>query len=292
MKKTDKFYYDIPCDNTMGKDITVESLKDYMAENQDLVVNPHTHDCYEMIWFKEGGCTHIIDFKEYDVEQNMVFFLAPGQIHKIRNYNNQDAVLVRFHMDFINDSNDKEALYIRYNTFNASGHDSCCTMDNNAVTAMAQIVDAIKEEQDCDKAGHAEALRALAKLLFIHVHRNSTRKTTVFLEDKRPSHRLFHRFRNMLEKDFRTKHMVNEYATELEVSTKSLSNCIVECTGNAPLTVINDRILLEAKRLLAYSDMMTRDVAKNLNFEDPSYFSKFFKRETGFLPSSFKTKKA
>lgn len=95
-------------------------------------------------------------------------------------------------------------------------------------------------------------------------------------------------FRKMVEEKLTSMHTVREYADKLNVSAKTLANSVVECTGKSPLVFINNRIALEAKRLLKYSNMTGKEVAYHLGFDDPSYFVKFFKRETGFLPSEFK----
>lgn len=289
MKESRKHYYNMPCDPTIETGIHVESLKEYQKHDPNDITIPHVHSYYEMIWFKEGGFIHTIDFREYEVQPNNVFFIAPGQIHSFRNYNGQEGILVKFCLDFIDESTQQEDRYIKFNIFNSAGHEPFCVINDDAIKGIEMTLELIHKENDQDAPGHYEMLRALTKLLFIHIHRNSTRNKATFLEEKRPSHRLFVKFRDMLEKDYRTKHMVHEYAAELNVSTKTLSNSIIECTGKAPLTFINDRLLLEAKRLLMYSNMMAREVAKDLGFEDPSYFSKFFKRETGVLPSAYKT---
>ena len=75
----------------------------------------------------------------------------------------------------------------------------------------------------------------------------------------------------------------------LNVSVKTLSNSVSDCSGRTPLAFINDRVILEAKRLLHFSSMMVKEVGFYLGFDDPSYFVKFFKRQTGFLPSDFQS---
>lgn len=267
----------------------IESIKDYSTNEPNIPISSHVHNYYVMLWFKEGGFTHTVDFIDYEVLPNSIFFIAPGQIHSFKNYTGQEGIAIKYSMDFFDCNCEKEDQFIKFNTFNSAGHEPFCLLKEEGVNGVERLIEQQKIEEKLDAPGHFEALRALTKLLFIHIHRFSTRNTATYLESKRPSHRLFVRFRDMLEKDFKTKHMVHEYAAKLNVSTKTLSNSILECSGKAPLTFINDRILLEAKCLLMYSTMMTREVAKELGFEDPSYFSKFFKRETGVLPSSYKT---
>ena len=74
----------------------------------------------------------------------------------------------------------------------------------------------------------------------------------------------------------------------LNVAVRTLNKCVNECSGNSPLTLINNRIILEAKRMVRYTEMMIKEIALELGFDDPSYFVKFFKRQTGYLPSEFR----
>ena len=77
-------------------------------------------------------------------------------------------------------------------------------------------------------------------------------------------------------------------STYLNVSTKTLTNCVYESSHSTPLKIINDRVILEAKRQLLHSSLKIKEIAFYLGFEDPSYFVKFFKRQTGYLPAEFR----
>ena len=74
----------------------------------------------------------------------------------------------------------------------------------------------------------------------------------------------------------------------MNISTKTLTNSIVESSRSTPLKLINERIILEAKRYLLYSSLKVKEISYLLGFEDPSYFVKFFKRNTGSLPIEFR----
>lgn len=83
-------------------------------------------------------------------------------------------------------------------------------------------------------------------------------------------------------------HTVKEYANLLNVSAKTLTNCVYESSHSTPLSLINERIVLEAKRQLLHSSLKVKEIAFRLGFEDPSYFVKFFKRHVGCLPAEFR----
>lgn len=87
-------------------------------------------------------------------------------------------------------------------------------------------------------------------------------------------------------------HTVQEYADLLNVSSRTLTKYVAQSTYCTPLQMINDRIVLEAKRRLQHTSMSVKQIGYELGFEDPSYFVKFFKRLTGKMPGTFRNEKA
>ena len=83
-------------------------------------------------------------------------------------------------------------------------------------------------------------------------------------------------------------HTVKEYANHLNVSVKTLTNSVDASSCSTPLKIINDKSILEAKRQLCYTDLKIKEIAFRLGFDEPSYFLKFFKRQTGILPAEFR----
>ena len=122
----------------------------------------------------------------------------------------------------------------------------------------------------------------------INIQRNGKRGTGIPLCINNSANRTFVRFRQCLEHNYKELHTVKEYAVLLNVSGKTLTNYVIESTQTTPLKIINERIILEAKRQLRHSSLKVKEIGYQLGFEDPSYFVKFFKRQTGFLPADFR----
>lgn len=103
-----------------------------------------------------------------------------------------------------------------------------------------------------------------------------------------PDVNLVREFQFLVETHFKTKHTVQAYADLLHKSPKTLANSFARWSGKTPLQLIHERKLLEAKRLLRYTDKQISEVGYELGFEDIQAFSRFFKKATGHSPSDFK----
>ena len=99
---------------------------------------------------------------------------------------------------------------------------------------------------------------------------------------------IIRKYNFLVESHYRTKHQVKFYAETLNKSPKTLSNLFALYNHKSPLLVIQERVLLEAKRLLYYTDKSSKEIAYVLGFEDANHFSKFFKKHTTLSPTEFK----
>jgi AraC family transcriptional regulator, transcriptional activator of pobA len=100
------------------------------------------------------------------------------------------------------------------------------------------------------------------------------------------------RFREIVETGFRTRRKVESYAEELGISMPRLRAACIKATDKPPIQLIQDRILLEAKRLLLYSNMTVKETAYYLGFDDPAYFSRLFFQSNGLSPRNFRKRQA
>jgi AraC-like DNA-binding protein len=103
-----------------------------------------------------------------------------------------------------------------------------------------------------------------------------------------PTQQAFVWFRDEVEKSFRTRHQVADYAARLGYSTRTLNRLARENTGLSAKQLVDERIVLEAKRLLAHGPDPVARIAEELGFDDPSNFSKYFQHRTGTTPATFR----
>jgi AraC-like DNA-binding protein len=98
----------------------------------------------------------------------------------------------------------------------------------------------------------------------------------------------FVRFRREIERSFATSRRVEEYAARLGCSVRTLTRASLAATGRSAKQLIDDRVALEAKRLLAHTDAPIADIGRTLGFPEPTNFGRFFGREVGVSPGSFR----
>ena len=96
------------------------------------------------------------------------------------------------------------------------------------------------------------------------------------------------RFSKLVEQYYKTHHTVADYAELLFVTPKNLSKKIGLISKSTPNDIIKDRIILESKRLLAHTNMTVKEIAYSLNYDDDAYFVRFFTKNTGISPTSFR----
>jgi AraC family transcriptional activator of pobA len=106
--------------------------------------------------------------------------------------------------------------------------------------------------------------------------------------DGSPAAALFARFRERVEEHYQDDWSVRDYAAALATTERTLRRATAHCTGESPLAVVHQRIMLEARRRLVYTALPVAQIAYSLGFTDPAYFTRFFAERTGESPAAFR----
>ncbi len=278
-------------DNVEEKGLQFEllTIEELLSSSGDHPFEAHAHGFYQILWFKDSSGIHSVDFKEYPVTDNSVFFLSPDQIHFFDRQHAQKGFVMQFNESFLSDEGSSENVFLKYNVFNAFDAVPYFLLPANATGRLVNMIDSMKAESaNANLFAHRDYLKYLVKLFLIEIQRVGQRGAGTPLCINNAANRLFIRFRQTLEHHYRQKHTVKEYAGCLNVSVKTLTNSVGASSCSTPLKMINDRIILEAKRQLCYTDLKIKEIAFRLGFDAPSYFVKFFKRQAGVLPAEFR----
>ena len=281
MSKDNVKTYSIEEDKHSGLELELQFMPRFFLDSCGNPMQPHTHEFYQIIWFRRGHGTHMVDFVDYPVTDNTIFFIAPGQIHAFDHNTDYNGVVIHFNASFMADEDSSESVFIKYNVFNAYDSLPFCKITADEELRLLNIV---------REMNHKDYMQYLLRLFLIRVQRSGERKEMPKLYVTSVANRTFVRFRQLLEQNYCNVHTVQEYADLLNVSARTLTKYVQQSAHRSPLQIINDRIVLEAKRQLQNSMMSVKEIGYQLGFEDPSYFVKFFKRMTGKMPTELRKK--
>ncbi|MEX1213322.1 MAG: AraC family transcriptional regulator [Balneolaceae bacterium] len=160
-------------------------------------------------------------------------------------------------------------------------------LDRPEKERFATLVDVLEEEFSISDTNQEEMLRILLKRFIIRCTRLA-KSQLLKRSDRQSDIDVIRTFNVLVEEHFRTKKRVSDYAELMHKSPKTVTNLFSRYSRNTPLQVIHNRVIMEAKRLLVYTDKAVKEVGYDLGYSDPAQFSKLFKNHTGKTTTEFK----
>jgi AraC-like DNA-binding protein len=247
---------------------------------------PHRHNYYEIFYFERGGGEHDIDFQSYEIRDHSIHFVTPGQVHQIRRAPGSYGHIVLFTAEFYALSLNHRDLRSDVPFLIPGPPRPVLHPDEAGRGLFLQTIGLIEQEFASDHSYREEMLRSYLNIFLLHARRMFV-MNGVELDDH-PEHELISRLRALIERSFTTQHAPSAYAEMLSVSQNHLNSTVRMMLGTTISGLINDRIVLEAKRLLYHTELSIKEIAYALNYDDPSYFTRFFRKHSGATPQEFR----
>jgi AraC-like DNA-binding protein len=279
--------YDIcTIDQRAQKDLLIERFGAYLEKHYHNLHRPHRHSFYHLVLFTKGKGNHTIDFEKFTVKPFQIYFMAPGQVHSWHFDGEVDGYIVHFNevlfTAFLQDNHFLERFYF----FQGKAEDSVCQLPAQAHPIVTDLFNAMLREIGQSKDQNVDVIRLKLLELFITVDRSCTSKKGMHVPPQK--HTLLRSFQRLIEKHYRDIKLPKEYADLLYVTPNHLNALCQELVGKTAGDLIRDRVLLEAKRLLTSADLTVTEIAYDLNFQDNSYFNRYFKKNEGITPDEFR----
>ena len=253
------------------KDFKIEC--DVINDKNVEVPFSHRHYFYAIYWIHEGNGIHIIDFEEYEMRPDRVFFIKPEQVHFMQIEGSLKYSALQFTEDFmipINSKVEKEIpIYI--------------DIDKNEKSRIEILFNQIQKESVSRLPNSTVIIRSEINTLLLDLERMAMPISNFsILPD------LLCKYREMIDKNFIKERQVQFYATQLGVCPNYMNVLTRKFLGKSALELINERTVLEIKRMLLRSDFTISEIAYRLGFNELSYFSRFFRLKTGMTPQKFR----
>lgn len=251
------------------------------------VEDPHKHTFYEIIWVESGSTIQGIDYVSYEVKPQSLFFISPGQLHQFEEWQHVKGGSVLFTEDFfLLNRQDKSKLFELSFLDNLYGN-PCLQLSDKEFSEVLHTIQLMIHEKG-RKDYSPSIVRSLLNVLLEQIQR------CVDLERGKPFSSkyivLFKQFKCLLDRNFTQNLTASQYADQLNITQHHLNDVVKQITGKTTGETIRARSILEAKRLLAYTDNTVTEIADQLGYLDPSYFARLFKKDTEMTPAEFKAK--
>lgn len=257
------------------------------AKRHFQVEYPHRHDFFEVLFLLQGSGVHVIDSNKYDIQPPCVFFLSPGQAHKLELSHDIEGFIYIFNTEFylINKSNQNQLVEFPF-FYTIKQNNPPLQLSVKDVDFLKPLfLKGVDELQKKDNAS-IELLRSILDLILISCSDAYPYEHEFASNGK--GHIMVKRFYQLVEECYLQNISVNQYADKLAVTPNHLTQTIKQFTGKTSNEIIKAKQVLEIKRLLVHTNLGITEIANQLNFSDQSYFTKFFKKETGITPLAYR----
>ncbi|HEY0271769.1 MAG TPA: helix-turn-helix domain-containing protein [Chitinophaga sp.] len=251
--------------------------------------NPHRHDFYAMYWIKSGSLRLTIDTTIHAVGANTLLFVAPGQVYQMHFSEMLEGYLVAFQDGFLCLKDASQHSGINSSLFFNPRFSSVITLDPAMEGDFDWLVQRMMREIVEQQPEYLLATHGLLRYLLVLASRMQAAAGTVTPDTLFPHYNgVYLQFKQLIEEKFRTLKNVSDYADLLHIKPVQLNEISKQLSGITAGEHIRNRIILEARRYLYNTDLSAKEIAYQLGFEDPHYFSRFFKKYTSQSPSEFK----
>ncbi|TGK82009.1 helix-turn-helix domain-containing protein [Leptospira noumeaensis] len=240
----------------------------------------HRHSYYALFYFMEGEGTHSIDFHSHTITENSLFFLRPGQVHSWIFSKPVKGFALKIYPDYLSEHGGQVTSFQNYPFFQLGNENSKLTVEG--AEQFKNDFERLLGEKN------SKSNSSMTYLLIQLVLQQSLKEFNTSFADKISIDSKLWNFFRLLENHFKYQKTTSYYAKQIGTSSGNLNQLCQKQYGKSAKAIIQERLVLEIKRLLLHSDLNINQIALTLGFVDNSYFSKFFKSHTDSSPETFR----
>ncbi|WP_229722736.1 helix-turn-helix domain-containing protein [Xylophilus rhododendri] len=247
---------------------------------------PHRHDYYHLLWMSEAAGTHLLDFERYPARANSVFFVSPGQLHAWESAIRPCGFVINFSADFFVQMFPRADDIAQLPFFHIASTAPVLHLSQAQHDELRPLLLEMEREFQSDAEARMDIVRAYLLVLLTRLRRIHPRRSG---EGATPlNHSLTQRFTLLIDQHYLEFARLGDYTSRLHTTERQLNEAVKRTLGKTAGQLIQERLVLEAKRLLGNTAMSVAEIAFQLGFEDQAYFSRFFKKQAGVTPGEFK----
>jgi AraC-like DNA-binding protein len=255
-----------------------------VLDNNDCeVIKDSIESSLSILWFQDDNSELKIDGKSKRFYKNEILFLT--EFHKVEINRIGVIQFIRFNRSFFCIIDHDSEIGCKGVLFFGSYNIPVIKIPKSDLRKFESFWKMFLLELEEQDSFQIEMIRTMLKRYVILCTRIYKDQNNLIHEEETS---LIREFNFLVEQHFRDKHKVTDYATLLNRSPKTLSNIFQKYSSKSPLQFIQNRKILESKRLLGYSDLQIQEIGYQIGYDDVQSFSRFFKKQTGYSPLSYR----
>ena len=288
MQDKEKIYsYDLVY-NGAPMPFVIKTMEEIDLEAGGIADNPHRHNYYTIIWPLTATGKHIIDFREYSIDPHHIFFVSPDQVHQIITDPNPTGYVILFTPEFLEKNSIRDDFIANLKLFKKIDETPPLVLTEQMIQTLKPFAEQMLAIFHTKKDMFLEAIGAYLKLFLIECNGQCSLFPGTNTQTIEVGKTIVKNFKTIVEKNYTSSHQVKYYAESLNVTPNYLNEVIKSSINVSAKDFIQNRLILEAKRMALFTDKSGKEIGFDLGFEDPSHFSKFFKSNTGQSLQDFK----
>ncbi len=248
---------------------------------------PHQHNFYQFLFFESGSGKHTIDGKEYEVKSKTIHFISPNHIHHLKLKPNAKGFVCMFKEELFFVHNESSKFIEDIELFSNWNENPIIDLLDEDFKELTALLLSINKDFLGEKMKKNEILLMGLKMFLMKASRINGGLGNVNLDKKK---RIITRFLNMVDQNCNKNIPVSYYSKELNITSTYLNRVVNDVYDKSVSDFINERIILEAKRIIRLSSKSIKEISFELGFEDPSYFARFFKKHVALTPGQYRKK--
>ena len=252
-------------------------------EEVELFGNHRRYNFFQLLWLKEvgGNNLYFLDFNEYFLKKNQAILIYPGQIDFMPDIHSKEGYLFAFEESFFYQI--VEGINSDY--LNGYISNTLVSLSKKITDILNKLIKLILSEYNTDY--RMPLLKSYLESFLFHISScfENKRETVRNIDDK-----IIIELFKLVDQNFREEKEVSFYASKLGITSKKLTRLCIKKMGKTIKQYIIGRLVLEIKKEIFKNEKSFKEIAFDLNFSEPAYFTRFFKKNTSMTPEEFRSR--
>ena len=272
-KKTPKYEFN----SAQNLEFELTTISHILKKSKSKITFPHKQDFYGLFYFTNSYGKHFVDFKEYDIKKGDIFFISNEQVHYFENIDNTEGNVILFTNSFL------ENDFLINQIFELNTGNPILSLNEQLLKDFETLILQISSVFSSTKKMKVEILKKYLEIILLEIYQYNQENLVL----QNINYQRFLQFKKDLKEHFNKEKAVKFYADKQFISTKTLNIATREIINQSAKQYISEYIVLLAKRMLTSTSFTTTEIAYELGFDEPTNFTKFFKKKEKVTPVMF-----